>query len=109
MNGDGIRGVAHVFDDGRRRPFRMEGPSALTTEFARDASSEELGLTVPQLIILDEDGREFSQEFTFGRSIDSDQYSDPEVSDETLAQLVAYLTPSTSCPERRCAVRRESL
>ena len=69
----------------------MESSSTFTHRVRARRLVEELGLTVPQLIILDDDGRGIGQEFTFGRSIDSDQYSDPEVSDETLAHLVAYL------------------
>ncbi len=79
-NGDGISGVAHVLPDGRlgRLGWKANVPSV--AEFARDATFNELGLTLPAQAGL-----------TFGATADSDEAADPEMSPADLDALVFFL------------------
>jgi CxxC motif-containing protein (DUF1111 family) len=80
-NGDGIRGIARILDDGRvgRLGWKAQVPSL--AEFARDAMGAELGHSVPT-----------STTLTFGFTADDDGAADPEVSDETLDDLTYFMT-----------------
>ena len=80
INGDGIRGVAHILDDGRVGRFGWKAQIPSLVEFSRDAVSAELGLTVPPV-----DG------LVFGALSDADDISDPETSLETLDALTFYI------------------
>ncbi len=80
LNDDGIRGVAHVLSDGRLGRFSWKGGVPSVAEFARDALSNEIGLTVP-----DVDG------LTFGFTSDEDDIADPEVSREDHDALIFFL------------------
>jgi CxxC motif-containing protein (DUF1111 family) len=79
-NGDGVSGVAHVLPDGRlgRLGWKANVPSV--AEFARDATFNELGLTLPPQAGL-----------TFGATADSDEVADPEMSPADLDALVFFL------------------
>jgi CxxC motif-containing protein (DUF1111 family) len=91
VDGDGIRGVAHIFVDGRVGRFGWKAQIPSLVEFVRDAASNELGLTVPSLVLLDDSGSDISPEYTFGFSTDADDVPDPEISDATLETLVFYM------------------
>ncbi|GAB4564391.1 MAG: hypothetical protein Tsb0020_14490 [Haliangiales bacterium] len=77
---DGISGRAHVLDDGRigRLGWKANVPSV--AEFARDATSAEMGITLP-----DQAG------LTFGATTDGDDIDDPEISLEALEDLVFFM------------------
>jgi CxxC motif-containing protein (DUF1111 family) len=79
-NGDGVRGLVHEFGDGRvgRLGWKAQVPDV--REFARDAMSAELGITVP-----DETGR------TFGSRTDDDDVTDPEISSDDLDKLAFFI------------------
>jgi CxxC motif-containing protein (DUF1111 family) len=66
-DGDGIRGIPARLADGRLGRFGWKADVPSTREFARDALSAELGVTLP-----DEEG------FTFGKASDDDTVADPE-------------------------------
>jgi len=80
LDGDGIRGVAHVLDDGRIGRFGWKSSVPNVAEFTRDALSNEVGLTVPPV-----DG------LSFGFLSDDDDAPDPEVSLEDQDALIYYL------------------
>lgn len=81
QDGDGISGVAHVLPDGRlgRLGWKANVPSV--AEFARDATFNELGLTLPA-----------QPGLTFGSTTDSDGAADPELSPADLDALVFFLS-----------------
>ncbi len=81
LDGDGVRGIAHVFGDGRvgRLGWKAQVPSV--REFVRDAMSAELGVTVPV-----EPG------FTFGNSgVDDDGVADPEITTAQIDALAFFM------------------
>lgn len=80
MNGDGIRGVAHRLPDGRLGRLGWKAGVPSVAEFARDATSNELGLTVAQVA-----------GHTFGFGADGDEHPDPEVSAEALEDLTFFM------------------
>ncbi len=80
LDGDGIRGVAHVMGDGRLARFGWKAQVPSVREFVRDAGSAELGLTVPE-----EDG------FTFGFLSDGDEVADPEMSVEQIDDIAYFI------------------
>ncbi|MCA9684457.1 MAG: hypothetical protein KC457_19845 [Myxococcales bacterium] len=94
LDGDGIRGVAHILPDGRVGRFGWKAQVPSLHEFARDALSAEVGLTVPP-----EPG------MTFGALSDDDDVADPEVDVghiDTLAFFLAGLAapePAAEVPE----------
>lgn len=73
MDGDGVRGRAHVLPDSRVGRFGWKGGVPSTSEFVRDAMFNELGVTLP-----DQPG------LTFGAGTDTDDIADPEI---TLAEI----------------------
>lgn len=79
-DGDGIRGIAHVLDDGRigRLGWKANVPSL--AEFARDGLTNELGMSVP-----DQAG------LTFGSGTDSDGVTDPEMALSDVEALVFFM------------------
>jgi CxxC motif-containing protein (DUF1111 family) len=79
-DGDGITGRAHVLSDGRLGRLGWKASVPDLVEFARDALSRELGVTVPD-----------QPDATFGQATDSDGVTDPEISSEDLDDLVFYL------------------
>ena len=93
-DGDGIRGVAHRLEDGRLGRFGWRADVPSLAEFARDALSAEMGVTVPM-----QDG------LTFGATADDDPRTDPEITLDELAGLVFYLEalapppPASTAPE----------
>ena len=80
VDGDGIRGRAHVRPDGRLGRFSWKGGVPSSEEFMRDALSNELGVTLPA-----RDGQ------TFGVTTDADSVADPEISDADYDAMVLYL------------------
>lgn len=80
LNGDGVAGIAHILPDGRvgRLGWKAQVPSV--AEFARDALSTEVGLTLPP-----QDG------LSFGVQEDGDDIPDPEISLEEVEALDFYL------------------
>ncbi|EDM74282.1 hypothetical protein PPSIR1_02061 [Plesiocystis pacifica SIR-1] len=94
LDGDGIRGVAHVLPDGRLGRFGWKAQVPSLREFSRDALGAEVGLTVPV-----EEG------FTFGATEDSDAVADPEVDSETIDLLTGFMAgldapaPAAELPE----------
>ncbi|MFV8749660.1 di-heme oxidoredictase family protein [Nannocystaceae bacterium ST9] len=80
LDGDGIRGVAHVLPDGRLGRFGWKAQVPSLREFARDALGAELGLTSPV-----EDG------FSFGAFADDDEVADPELTSATIDAIAAFI------------------
>lgn len=95
-DGDGIRGVPHMFEDGRLGRYGWKAQVPSIREFVRDAMSVELGMSVPA-----EDG------LTFGFQMDDDDVADPEIDARTIDTLEFWLalasppTPAMSDPEGR--------
>jgi CxxC motif-containing protein (DUF1111 family) len=87
---DGVSGRAHVLSDGRigRLGWKANVPNSL--EFARDALSNEMGLSLPPQAGL-----------TFGNVTDTDDIADPEMSMEDLAALTFFLTELSQPPRQR--------
>ena len=79
-DGDGVRGVAHVLDDGRLGRFGWKGGVPSLLEFARDALSNEVGLTVPE-----------NDVDTFGFLSDDDEIDDPEIGQAEIDDLVFFM------------------
>ncbi len=88
---DGISGRAHVLSDGRigRLGWRADVPSI--AEFTRDATTNELGVTVPA-----ETGA------TFGATTDGDSSADPEMSMTDLQDMRFFLA-QLAAPRRHDA------
>lgn len=80
LDGDGIRGVAHIMGDGQLGRFGWKAQVPSLREFSRDALGAEVGLTVP-----DEPG------FGFGAQTDNDGVADPEVDSEYIDTLTAFM------------------
>ena len=80
LDGDGIRGVAHVLPDGRLGRFGWKAQVPNLREFTRDALGAEVGLTAPV-----EDG------FTFGALKDDDDVPDPELDAATIDAIAAFM------------------
>lgn len=79
-NMDGISGRAHVLSDGRLGRFGWKAQVPSLAEFARDALSAEVGVTLPP-----QAGQ------TFGVTTDGDGFADPEISVIDLEDLVAFM------------------
>jgi CxxC motif-containing protein (DUF1111 family) len=94
LDGDGIRGVAHILPDGRLGRFGWKAQVPSVREFSRDALSAEVGLTVPV-----EPG------FSFGDLVDDDGVPDPEVDSAHIDTLTFYMAglapiePAADVPE----------
>ncbi len=88
-DGDGISGRAHVLGDGRlgRLGWKANVPSL--AEFARDAMSNEMGISVPE-----------QDDLTFGFYEDADDIDDPEVGQTELDDLVFFMA-QLAPPKRR--------
>ncbi len=80
LDGDGIRGVAHILPDGRLGKFGWKAQVPSLREFTRDALGAEVGLTVPS-----EAG------FSFGVTVDDDSVGDPEVNVAYVDTLTFFL------------------
>lgn len=89
MDGDGIRGIAHRLPDGRLGRFGWKANVPSVAEFARDAISNEVGLTVPEVA-----------GHTFGFTSDGDDVADPEVSVEELDDLSFFMAQLAPPPRR---------
>ncbi len=81
LNGDGIRGRPGWADGHRLGRFGWKANVPSIKEFIRDATSMELGLTVPVL-----------SDLTYGLLQDDDAIPDPEVDVAFLDQLLFFLT-----------------
>lgn len=90
LDGDGVRGHANRLPDGRvgRLGWKANVPSL--AEFARDAISNELGVTVPA-----------QPGLTFGFATDTDAVADPEISVADLQALVSFLQRLAPPPRTR--------
>jgi CxxC motif-containing protein (DUF1111 family) len=86
-NGDGISGRAATLPDGRLGRFGWKAQIPSLLEFVRDAASSELGLTVP-----------VQSDVTFGRTADSDNTPDPELSHEEQTLLLEFLQRLAPAP-----------
>lgn len=86
-NGDGISGRANILFDGRLGRFGWKAQLPNLDEFARDAMSNEMGITVPV-----QDGR------SFGTTTDEDAFADPEISIEDIRTLVSYMRTLAAPP-----------
>lgn len=80
LDGDGIRGIAHVLPDGRIGRFGWKAQVPSIYDFVRDAMTAEIGLTVPP-----EDG------FSYGLSADDDEIPDPELTVEEIDTMAFFL------------------
>ena len=96
LDGDGIRGVAHILPDGRLGRLGWKAQVPNLREFTRDALGAEIGLTSP-----DEDG------FTYGSFADDDPIPDPEVTTEQIDALTFFMAqlapplPKADVPQGR--------
>ncbi|MBK8171338.1 MAG: c-type cytochrome [Sandaracinaceae bacterium] len=97
LNGDGISGRAHILADGRLGRFGWKAQIPDLDEFARDALSAEMGITLPV-----QDGR------VFGTLRDDDEFADPEVSIEDVRTLVAYMRTLAPPPRTHHDIAREA-
>ncbi len=79
-DGDGISGRASWVDGGRLGRFGWKAQIPTIDEFARDAVSVELGMTLP-----------YADGMTFGRLQDDDAVPDPEVDQATLDSLAFFM------------------
>ncbi len=89
-DGDGISGRAHRLPDGRLGRFGWKAQVPDLRAFARDASSAELGLSVPQ-----EAGA------AFGTSADEDAVADPELDPAALADMTFFMRQLAPPPRSR--------
>ena len=87
LDGDGIRGVAHVLADGRLGKFGWKAQIPSLREFSRDALGAELGLTVP-----------VETAFTFGATLDDDGIADPEVDAAYIDTLTFFMASLAAAP-----------
>jgi CxxC motif-containing protein (DUF1111 family) len=76
----GISGKASYTDGGRFARFGWKAQVPDLDEFARDAFSAELGLTLP-----------YAEGRTFGRLFDDDDVPDPEIDAATLADVAGFV------------------
>ncbi len=81
LDGDGISGVARVLPDGRLGRLGWKAGVPSVAEFARDATFNELGITLPEQAGL-----------TFGATSDDDDAPDPEISKVDLEDMVFFLS-----------------
>jgi len=81
LDGDGIRGVAHILPDGRLGRFGWKAQVPSLREFARDALAAEVGLTSP-----------VEAGFTFGAIADDDDVPDPELDAATIDAIAAFMS-----------------
>ncbi len=79
-NEDGIRGRAHRLPDGRLGRFGWNADVPSLAEFARDALSMEVGLTLPP-----------QEGLSYGFATDEDDTPDPEISVEEIEALTFYM------------------
>jgi CxxC motif-containing protein (DUF1111 family) len=75
-----ISGCAHILPSGQLGRFGWKANVPSVEEFARDALSNESGLTVPSVF-----------GFTFGTLTDSDAVQDPETNEDDIDALVFYM------------------
>ena len=80
-DGDGIRGVARILPDGRLGRLGWKAGVPSVAEFARDATFNELGVTLPA-----------QEGLTFGAMEDDDDVPDPEISTGDLEDMVFFLS-----------------
>ena len=97
-NGDGIRGRARRLPDGRIGRLGWKAGVPSLAEFARDAMSNELGVTLPA-----------QEGLTFGFAHDADDVADPEIASSDLEALVYFMTSLAPPPRTRTDVAREHL
>lgn len=89
-DGDGVRGHARRLPDGRLGRLGWKAGVPSLAEFARDATSNELGLTVPMQAGL-----------TFGNASDGDSVRDPEASVSDLEALTFFMSNLAAPPPTR--------
>ena len=87
---DGIRGRAHVLDDGRLGRFGWKANVPSVREFVRDAFSGELGMTVPS-----------EPDLSFGSEQDDDEATDPEADAGTIDAIMAFIAFLAPPPRSR--------
>ncbi len=80
LDGDGIRGIAHILPDGRLGRFGWKAQVPSLREFARDALGAEVGLTAPV-----EPG------YTYGLFSDDDEVPDPELDSATIDAITTFM------------------
>lgn len=90
LNADGIRGRAHRLADGRIGRLGWKANVPDLAEFARDAMSNEMGVTVPT-----------QGGMTFGFTTDNDTTADPEISQPELDALVFFMQNLAPPPRTR--------
>jgi CxxC motif-containing protein (DUF1111 family) len=95
-DGDGVRGRPHVLADGRLGRFGWKAQIPSVIEFARDALSNESGITVPE-----RPGE------TFGSTKDDDAVPDPEISSADLDALAAFMRGLAPPPRTRTDAAKE--
>ncbi len=81
-NGDGIRGIASVLPDGRLGRFGWKANVPSVAEFARDALSNEEGVTLADQSAVGLD---------FGAATDNDGVADPELGVDKINAIVYFM------------------
>ncbi|MGF1469778.1 MAG: di-heme oxidoredictase family protein [Sandaracinaceae bacterium] len=89
-DGDAVSGRAHRLGDGRLGRFGWKAQVPSLAEFARDALTAEVGLTLPA-----------QEGLTFGATVDDDAYADPEVALADLEDLVFFIERLGPPPRQR--------
>jgi len=79
LDGDGVRGIVHELAGGDVGRLGWKANVPDLDAFARDALSNELGITVPASAI------------PFGDTVDSDLISDPEIAQTDIDDLVTFM------------------
>lgn len=90
LDGDGVRGRANRLPDGRVGRLGWKAGVPSLAEFARDAMSNELGVTLPA-----------QPGLTFGFATDADSAPDPEISVSDLQALVFFMQRLAPPPRTR--------
>jgi CxxC motif-containing protein (DUF1111 family) len=89
-DGDGVRGVAAILEDGRLGRLGWKANVPDLAEFARDGLTNELGVTVAD-----------QQGLSFGASSDADEIEDPEIDVDEIEALVYFMQQLAPPPRDR--------
>lgn len=95
LDGDGISGRAHVLSDGSLGRFGWKANVPTLADFARDALTNELGLTLPE------------SDSSFGRTKDEDAHADPEIDEQSIADLTLFMRSLAPPPRAERDAQRE--
>ena len=92
LDGDGIRGIAHILPSGRVGKLGWKANVPDLKAFVRDAMGNEMGVTVP-----------FDPNDGFGFLADEDTVPDPEISQADIDDIVFFLELLDFPPKQRAS------